>query len=366
VVEGIEVRRGGDTGVATVALVRPERRNAVTLAMWRALKPLFEELGADPAVRAVILTGRGGHFCAGADISEFAALRTGPEAVAAYEAAGDGATAAIRDCPKPTIAAVSGFGVGGGCGIALACDLRVGDATTRMGIPAAQRGLVYGTLDTGLLMRAAGAAGAKMVLFTARCLRRRGLPAPRAAGRGWPEEGETALEAAEALAAEIAANAPISVAGSKFVIEAMAAGQEGARAAAIHAWQARATASDRLRRGEPRLRGEAPRPLHRGLRRGMLWLGIDVGGTFTDLTLYDAATGRLTTAKTPSTPADQSEGILNGIRALGIDPARLSRVGARHDGGHEHGAGGHGGARRGAGDRGARRRAGGGAAAPAP
>ena len=58
----------------------------------------------------------------------------------------------------------------------------------------------------------------------------------------------------------------------------------------------------------------------------MLWLGIDVGGTFTDLTLYDAATGRLTTAKTPSTPADQSEGMLNGIRALGIDPARLSRL----------------------------------------
>jgi enoyl-CoA hydratase/carnithine racemase len=228
--------------VATVALARPEKRNAVTLAMWRALKPLFEELGADPAVRVVILTGRGGHFCAGADISEFATVRTGPEAVAAYEAAGDGATAAIRDCPKPTIAAVSGFGLGGGCGIALACDLRVGDATTRMGIPAAQRGLVYGTLDTGLLMRAAGPAGAKMVLFTARafaaqdCLRL-GLLDVLA------EEGRTALEAAEALAAEIAANAPISVAGSKFVIEAMAAGQEGARAAEIHAWQARATAS---------------------------------------------------------------------------------------------------------------------------
>ncbi len=58
----------------------------------------------------------------------------------------------------------------------------------------------------------------------------------------------------------------------------------------------------------------------------MLWLGIDVGGTFTDLTLYDSATGRLTTAKTPSTPADQSEGMLNGIRALGIDPAQLSRL----------------------------------------
>lgn len=240
-VEGIEVERGG-TGVVTVALARPGKRNAVTLAMWRALKPLFEELGADPAVRAVILTGRGGHFCAGADISEFATVRTGPEAVAAYEEAGDGATAAIRDCPKPTIAAVSGFGVGGGCGLALACDLRVGDATTRMGIPAAKRGLVYGTLDTGLLIRAVGPARAKMVLFTARafaaadCLRM-GMLDQMAA------EGATALDAARALAEEIAANAPISVAGSKFVIGTMAAGEEAAQAAAIHAWQERATAS---------------------------------------------------------------------------------------------------------------------------
>ncbi len=238
--EGIEVRRDA-TGVVTVSLARPEKRNAVNLAMWRALKPLFDGFGEDPSVRVVILTGKGGHFCAGADISEFATVRTGPEAVAAYEEAGDGATMAIRDCPKPTIAAVSGYGVGGGCGIALACDLRVGDATTRMGIPAAKRGLVYGTLDTGLLMRAVGAAGAKMVLFTARA-----FAAPDCLRMGLLDlvtEQGTALEAAGTLAAEIAANAPISVAGSKFVIETMAAGQEEARMEAIHAWQERATAS---------------------------------------------------------------------------------------------------------------------------
>jgi enoyl-CoA hydratase/carnithine racemase len=240
VVDGIEVTRDG-SGVVTVALTRPEKRNAVTLAMWQALKPLFDGFAADPAVRVVILTGRGGHFCAGADISEFATVRSSPEAIAAYEAAGDGATAAIRDCAKPTIAAVSGFGLGGGCGIALACDLRVGDATTRMGIPAAKRGLVYGTLDTGLLIRAVGPARAKMVLFTARafatedCLRFGLLDECAAEG--------TALDHAHRLAGEIAANAPISVAGSKFVIETMAAGQEEQRMAEIHAWQDRATAS---------------------------------------------------------------------------------------------------------------------------
>ncbi|MBX9699472.1 MAG: enoyl-CoA hydratase/isomerase family protein [Acetobacteraceae bacterium] len=239
-IDGIEVERDAG-GVATVALARPEKRNAVSLAMWQALKPIFDGLGADPAVRAVILTGHGGHFCAGADISEFATVRSGAAAAAAYEAAGDAATQAIRDCPKPTIAAVSGFGVGGGCGIALACDLRVGDATTRMGIPAAKRGLVYGTLDTGLLMRAVGPAGAKLVLFTGRA-----FPAAECLRLGLldmlAEEG-SALDTARALAIEIASNAPISVAGSKFVVETMAAGQEDARAGAIHAWQERATAS---------------------------------------------------------------------------------------------------------------------------
>jgi enoyl-CoA hydratase/carnithine racemase len=237
--DGIAWQRDA-AGIATVTLTRPEKRNAVSLAMWRAMGEIYRELGADPAVRAVIMTGAGGHFCAGADISEFATVRSTAEDIAAYEAAGDGATIAIRDCPKPTIAAVSGFGVGGGCGIALACDLRVGDATTRMGIPAAKRGLVYGTLDTGLLLRAVGLSAAKLILFSARA-----MPAAECLRLGLLDvlsEGP-ALPAAMALAAEIACNAPLSVAGSKLVIEAMARGEAQARAGEIHAAMDRAMAS---------------------------------------------------------------------------------------------------------------------------
>lgn len=236
----IEVRGAGD-GVVVVTLARPERRNAVSLAMWRELGRLFRGFGGDAAVRAVILAGAGGHFSAGADISEFAALRSGAEAARAYEEAADGATAAIRDCPRPTIAAVSGYGVGGGCGIALACDLRVGDATTRMGIPAAKRGIVYGPLDTGLLLRAVGLSAAKLILFSGRLLdaaecHRLGLLDVLA------PEG-SALRAAQALAAEIAANAPLSVAGAKLVLEAMARGEAEARAAEIQAAIGRAVDS---------------------------------------------------------------------------------------------------------------------------
>ena len=78
--------------------------------------------------------------------------------------AGRAATQAIIDLPQPTIAAVHGYGVGGGCGLALACDLRVGDATTQMGIPAARLSIVYGSLDCSLLLRAVGLANAKLVL----------------------------------------------------------------------------------------------------------------------------------------------------------------------------------------------------------
>jgi enoyl-CoA hydratase/carnithine racemase len=103
---------------------------------------------------------------ASADISEFAALRDTPADIAAYEKAGHDAAAGIRDCPKPTIAAVHGFGVG--CALALACDLRVGDPTTRMGIPAAKRGIVYSQIDTELLLRQVGLLRAKLVLYSAR------------------------------------------------------------------------------------------------------------------------------------------------------------------------------------------------------
>jgi enoyl-CoA hydratase/carnithine racemase len=208
-------------GIATVTLNRAKKRNALTLAMWRRLGDVFADVGRRADVRVVILTGTGGNFSAGADIVEFAQVRNTVEAGRSYEAATEAATLAVRDCPKPTIAAVCGFGVGGGCGIALACDVRVGDQTTRMGIPAAKLGIVYGPLDCDLLLRQVGLANAKLVLFSGRlfglddCLRMRLLDVA----------GETsALESARTLARDLAANAPISLKGAKLVLEALARG----------------------------------------------------------------------------------------------------------------------------------------------
>ena len=125
-------------GIAVVTLNRPKKRNAVSLAMWRDLAHIYAGFIPRSDVRVVILTGGGGNFCGGADISEFSTVRNSVDDARVYGQAGRDATQAIIDLPQPTIAAVHGYGVGGGCGLALACDLRVGDATTQMGIPAAR------------------------------------------------------------------------------------------------------------------------------------------------------------------------------------------------------------------------------------
>jgi enoyl-CoA hydratase/carnithine racemase len=235
-----------DGGIAMVTLNRPAKRNAVSLAMWQRLGEIFTELGARGDVRAVILTGAGGHFCAGADISEFARVRFDTQSAHLYEQANEAGMVAVRDCAKPTIAAVTGYGMGGGCALALACDIRVGDATTRMGIPAARLGIVYGELDAALLYRQVGLAAAKRVLYSGRyfvaqdCVPM-GLLDIVAAG--------TALEEARTLAAEIVDNAPLTLAGSKLVLDALAAGSIAEKRADIAAMIERAVDSADYREG---------------------------------------------------------------------------------------------------------------------
>jgi len=219
-------------GVATVTLNRPQKRNAVSLAMWREIETTLADLTKNPDVRAVILTGAGGNFCAGADISEFSDVRSSVESGRAYEEATEAATIAIRDFPLPTIAAVSGYGVGGGCGLALACDFRVGDPTTQMGIPAARLGIIYSPLDCSLLYRAVGFAGAKRVLYTGRY-----FPIGECVGMGLVDSAHAhdALTGAREMAEELKMNAPLSLRGSKLVLEALNANRLAEKERDIHA-----------------------------------------------------------------------------------------------------------------------------------
>ncbi|MFI1864105.1 enoyl-CoA hydratase/isomerase family protein [Streptomyces jumonjinensis] len=158
-------------GVATVVISNPAKRNAMTAGMWRALPALLDGLAADRAVRALVLTGEGATFCAGADISS---LREPGAPVQELAVRAEDALAAF---PKPTLAAVRGYCVGGGCQLAAACDLRFAAEGALFGVTPAKLGIVYPASSTRRLVALTGPSAAKYLLFsgelidTARALR---------------------------------------------------------------------------------------------------------------------------------------------------------------------------------------------------
>src|SRR5882757_4429489 len=153
--------------VGVVSLNRPEVRNAVTLGMWRELADIFSSLARDDAVRAIILTGSGADFCVGADVKEFGHIRENRDQSAAYEVAVDACSAAIANVPKPVVAAISGYCLGGGCHLALACDFRFANHSAKIGIPSAKLSIVYGVKSVQHLLALVGIANAKRVLYSA-------------------------------------------------------------------------------------------------------------------------------------------------------------------------------------------------------
>jgi enoyl-CoA hydratase/carnithine racemase len=254
----IIVERSG--AAIKVILNRPQKRNAVTFAMWQRLAALFEEFGRDPGIRAVILAGAGGHFTAGADISEFAERRVNAEDGVKYEEAAVAALVAIRDCPKPTIAEITGFCVGGGLGLALACDFRIAEKESRFGIPAARLGIVYGLVETQLLVAASGPVNAKRILMIGAI-----FSAADAAGLGLIDqiaEGAVA-DAVRDFVATLTPNAPISIAGAKLIINAIAAGEAAQRAHDIERIMVQSMASEDYREGRQAFAEKRP-PVFRG------------------------------------------------------------------------------------------------------
>lgn len=149
-------------GVVTLWLNRPAKRNAVTLAMWRALAEHCRRLATDPAVRVLVVRGVGDHFCAGADIADLATVD-----LAEYHEVNAEADAALAAFPKPTVAVVTGACVGGGTEVAVACDLRLADATARVGITPARLGIVYPAIALERVVRLAGPSATKHLLYSA-------------------------------------------------------------------------------------------------------------------------------------------------------------------------------------------------------
>lgn len=211
-------------GVATVELRRPDKHNAISYAMWQAFARLMPVLGADDEVAVVVLRGTdGGPFSAGADIAEFRTMRADPAGAQRYGEAVAAGEHAIVTCPKPTIAAVEGFAIGGGTQVALACDLRVCAQDSRFGVTPAKLGIVYALPSTARLVEVVGAAWARWILLTAEL-----LDADQALRIGLVHEvvpPGAVLDRAAALARVLASRAQVSLRGATFLVDRVVAGR---------------------------------------------------------------------------------------------------------------------------------------------
>src|SRR5260221_3021036 len=170
---GVNVRREGD-GIGEVVLGRPEAMNALSTATLDQLAADFTAVAADPSVRVVVLSAAGERaFCVGADLKERAAMSDAQ--IMAQRPTFRAAFGALLALPQPVIAAVHGFALGGGCELALSCDVIIADGTTELGLPEATVGLVPGFGGTQLLARRVGPGRAAVLIFSGRrCERGRG------------------------------------------------------------------------------------------------------------------------------------------------------------------------------------------------
>jgi enoyl-CoA hydratase len=161
----VDVARDG--AVAVVMIDRQDALNALNVETLTELRDRLRELSSDPGVRAVVLTGAGEKaFVAGADIKYMSGL--GPDEAKAWGALGHETGRLLETIPKPTIAAINGFALGGGCELALACDIRYASSRAKLGQPEINLGIVPGWGGTQRLARVCGVGVAKDLIFTGR------------------------------------------------------------------------------------------------------------------------------------------------------------------------------------------------------
>jgi enoyl-CoA hydratase len=206
-----------EAGVGIVTFNNPDRLNAVSLEMWEATKAMLDAFAADDEVRVVVLTGAGGKaFVSGADISKFASERASIEATRAYDVVTAAAFNAIYEFPKPTIAMIRGYCVGGGVGLASCCDLRFCSDNSRFAVPAAKLGLGYAYAGLKRLVDIVGPSFAKEIFYTARQFDAREALAMGLVNRAVPE---AELEGyVRSITDMICANAPLTIKAVKVTV----------------------------------------------------------------------------------------------------------------------------------------------------
>jgi enoyl-CoA hydratase/carnithine racemase len=219
---------GSEGGVATLTFNNPEKHNALSLEMWVGITEALAAFDADPDVRVIVLKGAGGKaFISGADISQFEERRSTASKAADYSAITDRAWLALAETPKPVIAAIEGFCIGGGLAVAMKADIRIASAGSFFGVPAARLGIAYPMGAIRDLVNLVGPSEAKWILFTGRQIDAK--TAHRIGLINEVVEAGTLDEAVGALTATLIDNAPLSMRASKATIDQIASNRLDAK-----------------------------------------------------------------------------------------------------------------------------------------
>jgi enoyl-CoA hydratase/carnithine racemase len=247
--------------IGWVTFNNPPRRNAVSLEMWRALGDVMEALEEDPEVRVAVLTGAGGSFVSGADISEFETQRSSSEQRHEYGKISGRGFRALNEFSKPLLAMIRGHCIGGGLAIALAADLRFAAPGSRFGIPAARLGLGYDYAGVAALARLVGPAAAADILYSARTLDTE--EAQRMGLISFVVAAEDLERRVEKYASTVAANAPLTLRAAKASLATFARYSRLPEAAAVEELVNRCFDSEDYREGRRAFMEKRP-PQFRG------------------------------------------------------------------------------------------------------
>ena len=203
-----------DGPIGRLIFNNPARHNAVSLEMWQAVAQIMEDFENDDAIRVIVVTGAGGKaFVSGADISEFEEKRANEQAAAEYATSPRRRASALNETPKPTIAMIRGYCIGGGLATAMSCDIRIAAEGSRFGIPAAKLGLGYAYDGISKLIDIVGPAFAREIFFTARQFTSDEALAMGLVNRVVP--GEELEGYVKNYCDTIAANAPLTIRAAK-------------------------------------------------------------------------------------------------------------------------------------------------------
>jgi enoyl-CoA hydratase/carnithine racemase len=210
----ILLRREG--AIARIVLNNPARMNAISIAMWEAADAMLDELAYDAEIRLVVVSGAGGKaFSAGADISEFERRHADRDAVALHSATTERVCDKLAALPKPTIADIGGYCMGGALVLALCCDLRIASDDSRFAIPPAKLGNGYSHGDIARVVQAVGLANTREILFTGRPFTAAEAHAMGLVNRVVPRD--ELAPTVESYCATIAQNAPLTVQAIKLI-----------------------------------------------------------------------------------------------------------------------------------------------------